>query len=316
MFTTCNYLNYFHVVRVGRPVTKLLWIVHDMAEKKLLMGGLDKLVDIALKHKNFALSYKLADILLTEGGKIEEKSFCKLLKLAVNTEAEEDVLSCAKIGQKLGLLTNEVLKKQIFPNLHNWPELVVTSLEDVGVERKATVTPLIEWLIGQGKTEAASTLAGIFSEHVDNKLKFFTQTSKNVGAVCNHFHENTTANQTSTTAPAEPKQPEATSESSPQTLSTPIQSSPNTVEGPSSESVNIASLSQAELEAMLAARTASPATRGQAYLRLLEIFHAAGAVDQAIQVILSFHLSFRHKCPYSKSSPIIGPYTKMLMYIS
>ena len=59
--------------------------------------------------------------------------------------------------------------------------MVVTSLEDVGVERKATVTPLIQWLIGQGKTEAASTLAGIFSEHVDSKLKFFTQTSKNVG---------------------------------------------------------------------------------------------------------------------------------------
>ena len=49
-------------------------------------------------------------------------SFCKLLKLAVNTEAEEDILSCARIGQKLGLLTNKVLKKQIFPNLHNWPE--------------------------------------------------------------------------------------------------------------------------------------------------------------------------------------------------
>merc|ERR550534_669211 len=241
------------IVRVGRPVTKLLWIVNDMADKKLLTGGLDKLVDIALKHKNFALSYKLADILLTEGGKIEEKSFCKLLKLAVNTEAEEDVLSCARIGQKLGLLTNEVLKKQIFPNLHNWPELVVTSLEDVGVERKATVTPLIEWLIGQGKTEAASTLAGIFSEHVDSKLKFFTQTSKNVGAVCNHFHENTTTNQTSTNAPVEPKQPEATiPESSSQTLS--VQSSPDASEQTqSSESVNIATLSQAELEEMLAA---------------------------------------------------------------
>ena len=60
-------------------------------------------------------------------------SFCKLLKLAVNTECEANVLSCAKIGQKLGLMTNEVLKKQIFPNLHNWPELVVTSLENVGV---------------------------------------------------------------------------------------------------------------------------------------------------------------------------------------
>ena len=262
-------------------MTKLLWIVHDMAEKKLLMGGLDKLVDIALKHKNFALSYKLAEILLTEGGKIEEQSFCKLLKLAVNTEAEEDILSCARIGQKLGLLTNEVLKKQIFPNLHNWPELVITSLEDVGVERKATVTPLIEWLIGQGKTEAASTLAGIFSEHVDNKLKFFTQTSKNVGAVCNHFHETPASNQTSNKAPVESKQPEAITESS-QTSKT-VQSSPDTSEGQSS-SVNIATLSQAELEEMLAARTASPVSRGQAYLRLLEIFHAAGAVDQAIQL--------------------------------
>ena len=260
-------------------MTKLLWIVHDMAEKKLLMGGLDKLVDIALKHKNFALSYKLADILLTEGGKIEEKSFCKLLKLAVNTEAEEDVLSCARIGQKLGLLTNEVLKKQIFPNLHNWPELVVTSLEDVGVERKATVTPLIEWLIGQGKTEAASTLAGIFSEHVDSKLKFFTQTSKNVGAVCNHAHENTSLNafRAKHTKDSPPG-------SSSQTISTSVQSSQDTTEGQCAESVNIATLSQAELEEMLAARTASPATRGQAYLRLLEIFHAAGAVDQAIQL--------------------------------
>ena len=75
MFTTCNYFNYFHVVRVGRPVTKLLWIVHDMAEKKLLKGGPDELVDFALKHKSFALSYNLADLILTEGGKIKEKSF-------------------------------------------------------------------------------------------------------------------------------------------------------------------------------------------------------------------------------------------------
>ena len=69
-----------------------------------------------------ALTYNLADSILADGSKIEEMSFCKLLKLAVNTEAEEDVLSCARIGQKLGLLTNKVLKKQIFPNLHNWPE--------------------------------------------------------------------------------------------------------------------------------------------------------------------------------------------------
>ena len=80
------------------------------------------LLEISINHKNLALTYNLADSILAEGSKIEEMSFCKLLKLAVNTEAEEDVLSCARIGQKLGLLTNEVLKKQIFPNLHNWPE--------------------------------------------------------------------------------------------------------------------------------------------------------------------------------------------------
>ena len=51
-----------------------------------MMGGLDKMVDIALRHKNFSLSYKLADILLTEGGTINEKMFGDLLKLAVKTK--------------------------------------------------------------------------------------------------------------------------------------------------------------------------------------------------------------------------------------
>ena len=104
-----------------------------MAEKKLMSGGLDKMVDIALKHNNFALSYKLSEILLTEGGVINEKSFGDLLKLGIRTKSDDDILSCAKIGHKLGFLTPEVLKKQIFPNIHNWPELVVTSLEEVSL---------------------------------------------------------------------------------------------------------------------------------------------------------------------------------------
>ena len=138
-----------------------------MAEKKLLTDGLDKLVNISIDHNNLAQSYTLFDFLLTEGGKIKKNSFSKMLKLAVNTESEEDILSCARIGQKLGLLTNKVLKKQIFPNLHNCPELVVTRLEDAGVERKFTVTPMIKWLIGQGKIEDANSLAGIFLELLD-----------------------------------------------------------------------------------------------------------------------------------------------------
>ena len=107
------------------------------------------MVDIAVKHKNFALSFKLIDILLSEGGSIKEKQFCDLLKLAVKTKSEDDIISCAKIGKKLGYLSSDVLKKQIFPHIHSWPELVVTSLEEAGVERSVTVTPLVEWLIGR-----------------------------------------------------------------------------------------------------------------------------------------------------------------------
>ena len=138
-----------------------------MAKKKLLTDGLDKLVNITIDHKNLAQSYTLSDFLLTEGGKIKKNSFRKMLKLAVNTESEEGILRFARIFQRLGLLTNKVLKKQIFPNLHNCPELVVTRLEDAGVERQFTVTPMIKWLIGQGKIEDANSLAGIFLELLD-----------------------------------------------------------------------------------------------------------------------------------------------------
>ena len=245
------------IVRVGRPVTKLLWLVHDMAEKRLMTGGLDKMVDIALKYKNFALSYKLTDILMSEGGKIEERVFCDLLKIAVNSKSDEDILSCAKIGKKLGFLSAEVLKKQIFPHIESWPELVVTSLEEVEVGREVTVTPLVEWLIGQGRTEAASTVAGIFSEHVDKKLKFLTATSKTVNTVCNHFHEPSLS-----PSPARSVPPAKTE----------------------TESVNISSLTQSELEDLIATESNSPAARGQAYLRLLEMFATTGAVDKAIHL--------------------------------
>merc|ERR1719220_81523 len=254
------------IVRVGRPVTKLLWLVHDMADKKLMSGGLDKMVDIALQYKNFALSYKLADILLSEGGKIEQRVFSDLLKIAVNSESDEDILSCAKFGRKLGFLTGDVLKKQIFPHIENWPELVVTSLEEAGVGREVTVTPMVEWLIGQGKTEAAGTVAGIFSEHLDSKLKFLTSTAKTVNTVCNHFHE-----------------PPLTS-SLPPPVPTPAPSvQPARPESPPA-TINISSLTQAELEELLANQTNSPAARSAAYLRLLEMFATTGAVAGAIQL--------------------------------
>merc|ERR1719220_1590643 len=258
------------IVRVGRPVTKLLWLGHDMADKKLMSGGLDKMVDIALNYKNFALSYKLADILLSEGGKIEQRVFSDLLKIAVNSESDEDILSCAEFGRKLGFLTGDVLKKQIFPHIENWPELVVTSLEEAGVGREVTVTPMVEWLIGQGKTEAAGTVAGIFSEHLDSKLKFLTSTAKTVNTVCNHFHEPplTSSLPPPVPAPAPSVQP-ARPESPPATI-------------------NISSLTQAELEELITNQTNSPAARSAAYLRLLEMFATTGAVAGASQLAFTF----------------------------
>jgi len=247
------------IVRVGRPVAKLLWIVNDMAEKKLLTGGLDRMVDISIRHKNFSLSSKLAEILVSEGGKLDEKNFTELLQLALKTKCDEDLLSCAKIGKKLGFLTPEVLKKQVFPNIDSWPELVVTSLEEAGVGREETVTPMVEWLVGQGRTEAAGTVAGIFSEHVDNKLKFLTAAASSVNSVCNHFHEG-------------PKF-EGPSSSHSTTQSPPIQNTGN-----------INCMSQAELETVLSDMTSTPTMRGQVYMRLLEMFSSTGAIDQAIQL--------------------------------
>ena len=46
---------------------------------------------------------------------------------------------------------------------------------------------MIEYLVGRGETEAASTVAGIFAEHVDPKLKFMTSASAGVQAASNHF---------------------------------------------------------------------------------------------------------------------------------
>ena len=87
-------------------MTKLLWMMHqfkfmhDMAGKKLLIGGSNELVDCALKHKNFTLCFRLTDLLLTEGGKIKEESFCKFLELAVYTGAEEMSLQMARLIQE------------------------------------------------------------------------------------------------------------------------------------------------------------------------------------------------------------------------
>ena len=182
---------------------------------------------------------------MSEGGKFQEKNFTELLKLALKTKSDEDLLTCAKIGMKLGFLTPEVLKKQVFPNIDSWPELVVTSLEEVGVGRDVTVTPLVEWLVGQGRTEAAGTVAGIFSEHVDSKLKFLTAASKTVNSVCNHFHEGLKFERSIS--------PKSTT---PQTTTTQTSPTPDTS--------NIASLSQTELESLLSDTTSTPTTRGQA----------------------------------------------------
>merc|ERR1719228_2062310 len=165
------------LVYVNRPVAKLLWFVKDMGQQRILTGGLNKLVEVAVSQKNLPLGIKLAGILVSEGGRIEEEQFCALLKLAVKTKEAEAIMSCVRLGTTLKYVTAELLKSQIFPYLGmlgSWPEVVIANLEEAGLCRSETTTPMVEYLVGQGKTEAASTVAGIFSEHLDPKLKFLT----------------------------------------------------------------------------------------------------------------------------------------------
>ncbi len=52
-------------------------------------------------------------------------------------------------------------------------------LKDLGLGREVSVSPLIEFLVGQGKAEAAATVAAIFPEHVDPRLKFLSANNAN-----------------------------------------------------------------------------------------------------------------------------------------
>ena len=152
-----------------------------MSDRKINTGGLENLMDMAVKNKNVPLCLKLADILAAEGGKISKKQFKKVLGLAKRVpdkEAQEIVFACVRVGTGSGHLGPEVLKRCVFPHMDNtWPELTVAQLEDQGLGRAATVTPLIEFLVGQGKAEGAAGVAGIFPEHVDSRLKFLTAAS-------------------------------------------------------------------------------------------------------------------------------------------
>ena len=241
------------LVYVNRPVAKLLWFVKDMGEQKILSGGLDRLVEVAVSQKNLPLGIKLGEILVAEGGKLEEQHFNILLSLAAKSKDEDAMFGCVRLGTSSNLITPELLKKDVFPSLESWPELVVASLEECGLGREVTTTPMVEWLVGKGRTEAAATVAGIFQEHLDPKLKFLTAAARSVGAVCNHFHEPQPLPQQSTS----PQQPAEAPTASPE----------------------VGELNQAGLERLL--EDGVPVEqRAAAYMRLLEIFAANGSMDQ------------------------------------
>ena len=246
------------LVYVNRPAAKLLWFVKDMGEQKILSGGLNRLVEVAVSQKNLPLGIKLAEILLGEGGKLKEEHFTVLLSLAAKSKDEDAIFSCVRLGTAADLITPEQLKKDIFPSLESWPELVVASLEECGLGREVSTTPMVEWLVGKGRTEAAATVAGIFQEHLDPKLKFLTSAARSVGAVCNHFNEPQPLPQQSTTPQQQLQQTE-----------------------PANPEVN--ELNEAGLERLL--EPSIPVEqRAAAYMRLLEIFAANGSMEQAVQL--------------------------------
>merc|ERR1719228_2477094 len=160
-------------------------------------------------------------------------------------------MACVRLGAHLKFITPEVLKKQIFPQLNSWPELIIAALEESGLSRDMTITPMVEWLVGQGRTEAASTVAGIFPEHLDPKLKFLTQAARSANAACNHFNE-------------------------------PHSQLVKISEPPPVPSVEVSELNQAGLERLLDTKETKLEVRGQAYIRLLEIFSATGSMEQAV----------------------------------
>jgi len=165
------------LVKVKTTVSKLLWFLKDMSDRKIHTGGLENLVDIGMKNKDIALAVRLADILVSEGGRITKKQYKNLLALIKkcgDKEVYEHVFAAVKVGTVSKLMSPDILKKWIFPLLDTWPELTIAQLEDYGLSRDQTVTPMIEYLVGRGESESAATVAGIFSEHVDAKLKFLT----------------------------------------------------------------------------------------------------------------------------------------------
>lgn len=195
------------LIRVNTPVSKLLWFLKDMADRKIYTGGIENLLSLSMKNKNIALSMKLADIMISDGGCISKKAFKSMLGMLEKTEGKDvsdNVLACVKIGAASNLMTPDILKRYIFPLLDTWPELCIAQLEEYGLGRDQTVTPIIEFLVGQGKSDMAATVAGIFSEHVDSKLKFMASTTSQVTSVCNHFTGDITSVESHPTPPLTP----------------------------------------------------------------------------------------------------------------
>ena len=129
------------LVRRNTTVSKLLWILRDMSERKIYSGGLQKLLDLALENENLTLALKLSDILAADGGKITKKQFKQMLMLSKNVEESEmkheAMFNCIKIGNLFNYVNSGIMKKHIFPAMmdgqgSSWPELVIAQLEEYG----------------------------------------------------------------------------------------------------------------------------------------------------------------------------------------
>ena len=133
-----------------------------MSDRKIYSGGMGNLIDLALKNGNLALALKLSDVLIAEGGKVTKKQFKQMIMLSKKSgdDNHEGMFACVRIGSKFKYLSAEMLKRHVFPSLDTWPELTIAQLEEFGLSRTETVTAMIEYLVGKGETEAASTVAG------------------------------------------------------------------------------------------------------------------------------------------------------------
>ena len=162
------------LVKMKRPVTKLLWFSEEMRRKNMIEGGLEVLLQSALKHDNFSLSVKLAEIYVQDGQVLTQEKFSKLLDLC---NGSLEVLSTVKaVG---GSLSEEDIKSVVIPRVEKVAEGdLLGNLEKTGMDGAKVVPALIDYYLEKGMLEDAKHLAASHKDYLKVCQRHLVQNDK------------------------------------------------------------------------------------------------------------------------------------------